>query len=199
MRRTVIFLILVFVLGCSPHVRNSDSHGSAIICFGDSITYGTGAAEGEDYPTCLSKLLKRNVINAGVAGDKTSDALLRVERDVLEKDPYIVIVELGGNDFLEKIPIEGTLKNLEEIISKIQDKGAMVVLCDVSCGIIMWDYRNTYKKLAKKTNAIFIPGLLSGILTDPSLKFDQIHPNSKGYEIIAKRICNVIRNYTKTD
>ena len=57
--------------------------GEKIICFGDSLTYGTGASRGMDYPSQLSKMISRPVINAGVSGDTTARALQRLERDVL--------------------------------------------------------------------------------------------------------------------
>lgn len=189
--------VLFFILGCSSGITNLGSKGTTIICFGNSITYGEGAQEGQDFTSYLEKLLEQRVINAGSSGDTTESALIRLERDVLEKNPYLVIVELGGNDFLRKIPKEKTLRNLEDIIVRIQEEGAIVVLCDVSSGFIMSGYRKDFKRLAKKTNSIFIPRLLEDILEDPSLKFDYIHPNAEGYKIIAQRIYHAIRPYIK--
>ena len=193
----IIIVLLFFLAGCAPYIENRDSKGSNIICFGDSITYGLGAPEGEDYPARLSELLNRDVINAGVSGDTTAEALERLREDVLQRNPYIVIAQFGGNDFLRKIPKEDTLKNMEEIISGIQDSGAMVALCDPSGGIVLGNYRKGYKRLAKKTGSIFIPGLLEKIIRNPSLKSDYIHPNAKGYKIIAEKICERIKKYTR--
>lgn len=190
-----VLLTLFFVSGCGTHVQNLDSKGSNIICFGDSITYGTGAPKGNDYPTFLGIFLGKNVINTGVPGDTTYGALERLESDVLERDPYIVVVEIGGNDYLQKIPKEHTLKNLERIISRIQNNGAIVVLCDISGGIGFPKYRRSYRNLAKKTGSIFIPGILETVLRNPSLKSDHIHPNSEGYKLIAKMVYEAIRKY----
>jgi len=192
-----ILLIVLFVTSCSPAVKNLDSQGKIIICFGDSITYGEGASEGADYPSYLQGLLHKEVINAGVSGDTTESALSRLERDVLEKNPYLVIVELGGNDFLRKVPKEKTLRNLEEIVSRIQRRGSIVALCDVSSGFIMSGYRRDFKRIAKKTGSIFIPRLLEAILDNPSLKFDYIHPNSEGYKVLAQKVCQAIKPYIK--
>lgn len=193
----LIWLISIFISGCSPNIKNLDSPGHNIICFGDSITYGAGASDGEDYPTYLSSLLGREVINAGASGDTTYDALERLKKDVLENDPYIVIVELGGNDFLQKMPRDETMQNLKEIISRIQAANAIVVLCDLSSGIFLSGYRNDYRKLAKETGCVFIPRLLDGILTSPLLRSDEIHPNAQGYKIIAEKICKAIKSYIK--
>lgn len=197
MRKVSFLLLLIFVTGCTYHIKNLDSQGEVIVCFGDSITEGVGADEGKDYPSLLSSLLEKKVINAGVAGDTTATALERLQKDVLSKDPYLVIVELGGNDFLFQVPKEVTLKNLEEIILRIQRKGAMVVLVDVSCDIILKGYRNDFKKLAKRTGSIFIPNILKEILNNPSLKSDWIHPNNEGYKIIAERVYNVVKRYVR--
>lgn len=194
-----IFIFLFSISGCSIPIQNLDSQGSNIICFGDSITCGVGAEKGRDYPSYLQELLKTEVMNIGVSGDTTEGALKRLERDVLEKDPYLVIVELGGNDYLKGIPEERTLSNLEKIILKIQEKGAIVALCDISCGFFMSGYRKDFKRLARKTSSIFIPRVLEDILTDPSLKYDNIHPNSEGYKIIAFKIYKAIRPYLKLD
>lgn len=192
----MLFLI-IFLTSCSSPIKNLDSQGENIICFGDSITYGAGAEKGRDYPSILAKLIGRNVINTGVSGDTTSSALNRVVRDVLERDPYLVIVELGGNDFLQGLPKEETLANLRKIILKIQKKGSAVALADVSCGVFLSGYRKDYKRLAKETGSILIPRLLGGILDNPSLKSDNIHPNSSGYKIIARRVYKSIKSYLK--
>jgi acyl-CoA thioesterase I len=194
----IFILALVIFSGCAkPRIRNLESKGANIICFGDSITFGYGASPGEDYPTALSKLLKRPVINAGVDGDTTFDALARIDTDVLDKDPRLVIVELGGNDFLQNIPEVDTVKNLAKIVERIQQKGAMVALVDISSGYFFQDYREKYKKLAADKKTIFIPLLLNKIITNPAMKSDFFHPNARGYQIVAQRIYKGILTYTE--
>ncbi len=198
MRSLLILLFVLFSSSCTYPVKNTDSKGRNIICFGDSITYGVGAQMGRTYPFYLSKLTGVEVINAGVPGDTTESALLRLGKDVLSKNPYLVIVELGGNDFLSKVPLKVTISNLEKIIMAIQKRGAMVALCDVSDGVFMSAYSRRYRILAKKRGAIFVPFLLKGIMNDSSLKYDYIHPNSKGYQIISRRIFNAIEEYVRS-
>lgn len=197
MRYKLFILILLFFSSCSPSIKNVNSQGKTIVCFGDSITYGVGSEPGNDYPSCLKQMLEREVINCGLPGDTSEGAFNRLKKDVIEYEPYIVIVEIGGNDFLNKVPKKETVENVEKIISGIQEAGALVALCDISGGFVFRDYKNDYKKLARKTGCIYVPGLLAGILEDPSLKYDQIHPNSKGYKIIAKRVYRAIKAYIK--
>src|SRR6185369_16988165 len=112
-----VLLLLVVIAWPSPYanVRNLDSRGANIIAFGDSLTAGYGAGGGEDYPTRLSALIGEPVINAGVSGDTTASALARLDADVLSRDPRIVIVGLGGNDFLGGVALPATEANLREI------------------------------------------------------------------------------------
>ncbi len=195
---TYCVLISVFIIGCARRqIANIDSQGKNIICFGDSITAGYGADPGEDYPAQLAKMVNMQVINAGITADTSQDALKRIESDILDKNPLLVIVEFGGNDFMKKIPLEETLKNTEEIIIRIQAGGAIVAVADVSNNMIMGNYRKEFKRLSKKYNTIFIPKLFTGILTNPSLKSDFIHPNAQGYKLIAQRIYLAIAPYLR--
>ena len=194
-----LLIILSLILsGClKPEIKNLDAKGESIICFGDSITFGYGAEPGEDYPSILGKMVKLPVINAGVDGDTSFLALERLEQDVLSKNPRLVIVEFCGNDFLKKIPRETTIKNLSEIIDRIQAKGIMVALMDISAGFFFREYRSDFKRLAKNKKAIFIPVALHKIITNPCMKSDFFHPNARGYKIIAARVHKAIAGYIK--
>jgi lysophospholipase L1-like esterase len=125
-----LFLSLIAACGGERYddIRNIRSAGQSIICFGDSLTEGVGATPGDDYPSALSRLIGFSVINAGRRGDTTAQALARLPESVLGKNPRLVIVLLGGNDFLRQAPRQETRKNLEEIVSRIQAEDAMVVI-----------------------------------------------------------------------
>ncbi len=181
--------------GTKIKIKNAGNTKGPIICFGDSITFGYGANACEDYPTALAKITKIPVVNAGVDGDTTFAALKRLSKDVLVKEARLVIVEFCGNDFLKKIPRETTIKNLREIIQRVQDTGAMVALVDISAGFFFQEYREDFKKLARQSGAIFIPVILNKIITNPAMKSDFFHPNARGYNEVAKRIYQSIAKY----
>jgi acyl-CoA thioesterase-1 len=184
--------------GCAkPKIRNAGAQGQGIVCFGDSITFGYGVEKGEDYPALLAKLLGIQVVNAGIDGDTSSEALKRLEPDVLERRPFLVIVEFCGNDFLRKVPLSVTLENIGRIVEFIQSRGMMVAIADISAGMFLAEYRRELKKLARLKGAIFIPEVLSGIITNPSLKSDFLHPNAQGYQLIAQRVQRSILPYLK--
>jgi lysophospholipase L1-like esterase len=189
-------LLLFALTGCAKReIRNIDSKGKNIICFGDSLTFGYGAAPGEDYPTALSKLTQIPLINAGIDGDTSTEALKRIDSDVLERNPLLVIIEFGGNDFLRKTPKEVTLNNIKEMIDAIQAKGSMVAIVDISAGIFLGEYHKLFYALAKEKKAIFVPAIFNGIITNPRLKSDFLHPNADGYKIVAQRIYRNITPY----
>ena len=175
------------------YVRNLDSQGQSVICFGDSLTEGVGAGKGEDYPSILARQLTYPIINAGRPGDTSVDGLARLERDVLSQNPRLVIVLLGGNDFLRQLPLSDTKKNIEEIVKRVQGSGAMVALVGIRLGLFTDEYGPAYEEIAKKNGAVFIPEILKGILSDPQLRSDSIHPNAAGYQLIAQRILERIR------
>jgi lysophospholipase L1-like esterase len=203
-KRNIVILLAVIAAGLCvwglmklrrPEVKNIDSRGRNIVCFGDSITFGYGAGTGEDFPSLLAKMLNEPVINAGVDGDTTVEAAKRFEADAIRKDPLLVIIALGGNDFLGQIPKETTLKNIGQMIDEAQRQGAMVAIADISVGMFLRDYRIALSRLAREKQAIFIPSILGGIITNPSMKSDFLHPNAAGYRIIAQRIYQAIIPY----
>ncbi len=195
--KLIFVIVLVQLCGCGPKIADLDSKGTEIICFGDSITKGIGATEGKDYPSVLSQKLGMPVINAGVSGDTTQDALNRIDRDILQRDPRMVIVEFGGNDFLHRLPINTTFNNLDRIVAKIRNKKAIVVLVEVAAGSFGDDYYAGLRDIADRRGAVLISNIMKGIYADPSLKSDQIHPNDAGYSIIADRIYNEVKPLLK--
>lgn len=193
-------LFIIGLSGCAKReIKNRDSSGTNIICFGDSITFGYGVNPGEDYPTELARLSGKKVINAGVDGDTSAEGLKRVEPDVLSREPKIVLIEFGGNDFIKNIPIDETIGNIKEMVKQIQAYGAMAAIVDVSAGFFMREYRARLTKLANETGSIFVPAILSGILTDPSMKSDFMHPNAEGYKMVAGRVYRAISPYIRKE
>lgn len=174
-------------------VRNLSSSGDNIICFGDSLTEGVGAGNGEDYPSVLSRLIPYPVINAGRRGDTAGDGLARLDRDVLSRNPRLVIILAGGNDFLRQVPLAETKKNLDEMIRRIHEAGAMVAVVAIRLGLFTDEYGPLYREIARERGAFLVAGAMKGILSDEKLKSDPIHPNGAGYRLLAERIAAAIK------
>jgi acyl-CoA thioesterase I len=192
MKRPLLFVALSallvgsILLFRSPKypVTNAHPERLSVVCFGDSLTYGTGAGPGMDYPSHLSLLLGREVINAGRPGETTAGALLRLE-DVLAHEPGVVFLTLGGNDLKNGASRGETFGRLRRIVLAIQDHGAMVVLGGIDLPLFGRGFGEGYRELARETGAVLVPNVYEGIWGRHALMSDQIHPNGEGYRIMA--------------
>ena len=188
----VVLIFFAVFSGFQSPITNAPPKNLHIIAFGDSLVFGVGSEHHGGFVPILSKKLNISIDNFGVSGDTTSDGLLRLEADVLARNPGIVLVLLGGNDYIKRYPKEETFDNLRIIINKIQDTGAVTVVLGVKGGLLLDKYDTSYKKLARDTGSVYVENVLSGLMGDSEYMYDSIHPNTKGYELIADKIYNQI-------
>lgn len=200
----ILALLLLVVLGGWWWVRPRDypltnavagtTLDGPVIAFGDSLTEGRGAGPGESYVDLVAKRVGVEIVNKGVSGNTTEDALKRVERDVLALKPRLVIICLGGNDLLRRVSADETFKNLDEIVSKIQAQGAMVILLglDFSLGS---DFGSRVEDLARRRGCPLVRDILGGIRGDETLMADAVHPNARGYAKFADKVEPVLRKH----
>ncbi|MCD4749917.1 MAG: arylesterase [Thermoanaerobaculales bacterium] len=191
----VVLIVVHQVFFDTPPVTNPDPSGERIICFGDSLTFGTGAGSNESYPSRLGSLIGREVINAGVAGDTTAEALKRLDRDVLSHDPRIVLITLGGNDLMGDVPCDEAFANLNAIVRRIHQRGALVVVGGINVPLFDRGFDDAYKDLQRSTGCLLIPNILKGLIGKNNLMSDRIHPNGDGYAIMARRFQKEIEPY----
>ena len=128
-----------FLNGCSPTKTVQLQKDDRIIFLGDSITQAGVLPNG--YVTLVKKAIKRaypelkvKVIGAGISGHKVPDCQQRLYRDVLKKNPTIVVIYIGINDVWHWEWNDGTTKadfesGLHDLIYQIKAKGARVILC----------------------------------------------------------------------
>jgi isoamyl acetate esterase len=152
-RQRVVLLastLAAILLGLSASASGADGDpvplkkDDRIVFLGDSITEGGVGTKG--YITLVKKALTEKhkdldikVLGAGISGNKVPDLQRRLERDVLAKKPTIVVIYIGINDVWhgDMKPPRGTSKEkfeagLKEIIGKIKDAKARVILCTPS-------------------------------------------------------------------
>lgn len=186
--------IITWWLWPSPPPKNYPSSGETIIAFGDSLTFGEGVKPEETYPSILAERLGVPIVNAGVPGDTTALALKRLPA-LLAKypKPKVVIVMLGGNDFLQRNPKEETYSNLSAAISLIQDRGAVVLLAGVRGGLFSDAFAEEFERLAEEHQTAYVPNILKGILGQPEFLADTIHPNAKGHKKMADRLEPILK------
>ncbi len=174
-------------------VANLAAPGEVVVFFGNSITQGHGVRPEESFPSLVARDLGISVVNAGVPGETTAAGLDRVEQDVLPHRPRVTLVEFGGNDFLRRVPLEETLRNLDQMVKTLIAQGMMVVILEVNVGLMSDPYLEGYRRVAERHGALLVGDILSGILGNSDLKVDGIHPNARGHRLIADRVVTVLR------
>ena len=199
MKKTLFVVLAVTILFAgyrifvsSPQVKTESVPYGTIICFGDSLTFGTGADPGLDYPSQLSKMILKPVINAGVPGDTTARALKRFQRDVLSKSPDLVLITLGGNDLKNGVAKDIAFRNLKRIVEKIQGQGARVIVGGLKFPLRDRGFARGYEDLADQTGAVLIPDIYKDIMGNRDLMSDPIHPNGNGYKVMAQRFLEAL-------
>lgn len=190
----LIALPFIFYLIYRPQTKitNYPSSGTDIIAFGDSLVVGVGSTQSGGFVKILSEDLKIPIVNLGISGDTTQEALNRIWQ-ISKYKPKVVIVLLGGNDFLQKIPRRETFNNLDKIVETIQKTGSVVLLVGLDGHIIGDGDRKFFDSLVKSRGTAYVPDILNGIFGRPEFMFDTLHPNDKGYRIMADRIGPVLQ------
>jgi acyl-CoA thioesterase-1 len=179
-----------------------------IVAFGDSLTAGFGLTEKESYPFLLQQKLNADgfdyeVINAGVSGETSFGGTERVDWVLEQENVSILILELGANDLLRRVPVPKMKENLSKIIEKAQAKAITVLLCGMlappNAGAqYQRDYVAVFPDLANRYKVAFMPFILEGIALNPQLNQpDGIHPNSEGEKIMTENVYKALKPLLK--
>jgi acyl-CoA thioesterase I len=205
MHRSLPAVAVVLVMACNESssgtspiqagVIDSAAVTPAVIVLGDSLTAGPGLNSAEAYPALLQQRARaagypHRIVNAGVSGDTTTDAVNRFER-ALVPETRVLVVALGANDGLRGHPVDTVKGNLRRIIDRAKSRDIRVLLCGMdtppSHG---WDYsiafHNIFPDLARELDVPLMPFLLTGVIGDDRLNLpDRFHPNAAGMQAIA--------------
>jgi lysophospholipase L1-like esterase len=173
-------------------IRNERPGDGAIVCFGDSLTAGFGAEPGRSYPDVLHELLGREVVNRGRNGDTAGEALARLD-DVLALRPKVVVVTLGGNDMLQRLPVPQTVAAMDHIFDSLLDTGALVAFVAIDPPLASTARMDAIRTLCRERGILWIGDAMSGLWQDRARMSDQIHPNAAGYRVMAERVAAALR------
>lgn len=186
-----IALLPLILIACSSEPQFPPlPKGANVLILGDSLSHGTGAADGEDYPSLLAASTGWNIINAGVPGDTSAAGLQRLPALLERHEVDLLIVELGGNDFIRRVPQQQTVDNLRAILSEARANGIQPLLLAIPAfspfGAAVGSLSNheLYQELAKETGTPLIEDIFSDVLASNALKSDPIHPNAEGYRLV---------------
>lgn len=185
----------------SAHIPEKTLQSDAVIlAFGDSLTYGNGALSNESYPAVLARRIERKVINAGIPGELSSDALARLPAELDKHHPNILILCHGGNDLLQKKDETALRRNLEAMVDLAQTRHIDVILIAVpEFGLLYLTPHPLYKAVARQYQLPIENDILSDLLHDNRYKSDLIHPNTAGYEKMAEAIEKMVREKYKLE
>jgi len=185
-----------------------------IVCFGDSVTgvyYHTGGRRA--YADMLGIAIERvfpesdvTMVNAGVSGHTTVNALSRIDRDVLAHEPTLVTVMFGLND-MGGLTLDQYRDNLRTIVEKCRSAGAEVLLAtpnDVinTSGRLTEKLKRYCKAVREVGQSENVPvcdcyGELEALKSRDAaawrlLLSDEIHPNMDGHKRIAELLARSI-------
>lgn len=192
-RRFLVLAAALAAAACTKTARHAAiPRGSTVLALGDSLTYGYGASPEAAYPARLAALTGWNVANGGVSGDTAAQALARLP-DLMKRQPELVLLGIGGNDFLRRIPEAETRRHIGETIAAVQGAGVPLVLIaepKPSLGALVGSLSDhpLYAELAEQYRVPLFAKGWSRILGDNDLKSDAIHANAEGYALFAERL-----------
>lgn len=196
-RRDWLVLSCALLAGCGRRRFRKLVAGDAILAVSDSLTAGFGAPKGANYPAQLAQILGHKVINGGVSGDTSAQALARLP-DLLVQKPKLVVVSIGGNDFLQRQPESGTRENIRKMVADIRATGVPAVLVAIphfTTGALlgMVSEHPLYAELADELDVPLLKGAWADILGDKDLKSDAVHANAAGYRLFAEQLAGFLR------
>lgn len=194
-RRTLpAFAVLLLLAACGGSHYDGPQMAplapdATILAFGDSLTHGTGASAEASYPARLEALSGREVINAGVPGETTAEGRDRLPAVLERSDPDLVLLCLGGNDLLKRQSRSAMADNLRVMIEHIRARDIPVLLIAVPelKGFTVAP-QPLYAELAAQYDLPLAESTLAEVLGKGRLRSDAIHPNARGYRIIAESL-----------
>lgn len=185
-------------MATDPSLENGKNKCILIVAMGDSLTVGYGVDETQAFPALLERKLRSTgydsrIISAGVNGEKSGEALSRVDR-VLKLRPDIVIVQTGTNDGLRGVAPEVMRENIDAIVRTLTEQGIKVVLAGMRNlkprkGNFDEEFSSIYPQVAARYGAILIPFFLEGVAGNQVLnRADGIHPTVEGYPLVVSNL-----------
>ncbi|MDO5686123.1 MAG: GDSL-type esterase/lipase family protein [Neisseria sp.] len=179
---------------CSAAPRGTKlARGSRVLALGDSLTEGYGATRATAYPAVLAQLTGWDVINGGVSGDTSADVLKRLPA-LLTQQPQLVLLGIGGNDFLRRVAESETRANIRNTLQAIRAANIPAVLIAephlTAAALLTGSLSDhpLYAELAAENDVPLLADAWSDVLSDKKLKSDQIHANAEGYRVFAEKL-----------
>jgi len=213
----LLLVTLVLITGCGKKPEEV-AHPVTIVLFGDSVTTGYGVDPGESYAGLLTKIMRSDIygdiqmVNAGVNGDDSSEALERFERDVLTHNPDIVVIQFGLNDSQNNLVNVRTFRsNIANMVSRLPVGCTAVLMTSntfLDVGGTDWKERSgtldaymaVLRDLSREkslpladVHAAWEHKLRSDRRHIEKLYVDPVHPSPTGHRLIYETTMSVLR------
>jgi len=193
-RHALLWVAALALIACGDAPKLSRlSPDAVVLAFGDSLTYGTGAGEADSYPAQLEGLIGRKVVRAGVPGEVSAQALARLPSALEEHQPKLLVLCIGGNDFLRNLSQAEAAANVRRMVALAKGKGVEVVLLGTPEKGLLLSPPKFYAEIAKEAGLPYEGKVIGEILRNSELKADPIHPNAKGYRLMAERLAALLK------
>jgi len=192
---TVALALTVTLGGCKDKPRHAAlPQGTTVLALGDSLTHGSGATPDTSYPALLALVSGWQVVNAGVPGESAAQGCERLPALIDEHRPQLVLVLLGGNDFLRRMPERGVIDALQSCVEFARSSRTDVALIPVprfNAGGI----RNAplYEEAGRASDVPVLESGLASLLAQSAMRADAIHLNAAGYREMAMTIAESLR------
>ena len=178
-----------------------------ILVLGDSLSAEYGLARGTGWVHLLEQQLEKDkspwtVFNASISGETSSGGISRLPSLLTQKQPGIVMIELGANDALRGLPIAQTETNLRRMIQMSKKSGARVLLFGIQIPTnygqsYTTQFKKLYQQLANEEQIELLPFFLEGVASKPELfQADRLHPNVKAQSILFKNVWGSMTPYS---
>lgn len=197
----LVLLSFLPLAGCGRKAPRAQAvpRDATVLALGDSLTSGVGASADTAYPAVLQRLTGWKVVNAGVPGDTSTQALARLPGLPQQHQPALVIVSIGGNDFLRRQGASTTRAQVRQICELVRASGAQVLLVAVpELSLLAAAGRLSdhalYADIADELKIPLHRKGWSAVLADARLRSDQIHANAAGYAEFAQGLVKTLRD-----
>ena len=221
-----LFFVCAFLHGFLGWAGAEEGSAFSIITLGDSITKGvrSGVTAEQTFASLLEQTLKQNALkvtvkNVGIGGERTDQALLRLDRDVISAKPRLVTIMYGTNDgYVDKgktacrITADAYEANLREIVKRLQAAQIQPVLMTEpmfgeanvknglgeDCNIRLALYMERCRTVAKDMSVPLVDHFSHwGAMQKRKVKLqawttDGCHPNPAGHAEMAHRIAQLV-------
>lgn len=171
-----------------------------VLCLGDSLTEGYMLTKEQAWPAVVESQLKAKgykveLINAGTSGSTSASGPARLKWHLRGKDKAdVLLLALGANDGLRGLELAAAKKNLVATVRLAKEAGMSVLLAGMrippNYGADYSDkFHKMFAEIAAEEKTALLPFLLDGVGGEASLNLpDGIHPNEKGYKIVAQNV-----------